>query len=142
MKKRLTRIGNRMGAWSYRRWDGRFSSGRRDVHVLLLTVPGRRTGLPRETCVRFLEVPDGFVVWGTGSGSKQDPDWFRNLRRADVAAVQVGAERLEVHPRELLGAEREAVWLDTVLAQAPEVRRYAERAGRTIPVAVLRPVAG
>jgi deazaflavin-dependent oxidoreductase (nitroreductase family) len=131
-----------MGAWSYRRWDGRFSSGRRDVHVLLLTVPGRRTGLPRETCVRFLEVPDGFVVWGTGSGSKQDPDWFRNLRRADVAAVQVGAERLEVHPRELLGAERETAWLDTVLAQAPEVRRYAERAGRTIPVAVLRPVAG
>ena len=141
-KRRWTRLGNRIGVWMYRTLDGRFSSGKKGVHVLMVTTPGRRTGIPRSTCVRYLGTSDGYLVWGTGAGSPQDPDWFRNLRRADVAAVQVGAERLEVHPRELLGAEREAAWLDTVLAQAPEVRRYAERAGRTIPVAVLRLVAG
>jgi hypothetical protein len=32
------------------------------------------------------------------------------------------------------------MWSDVVLAEAPEVAKYAERAGRVIPVAVLEPV--
>ena len=137
MKRRLARIGNRFGVWLYRALDGRLASGRRDVHVLVITAVGRRTGVPRSTCVRFLETDAGLVVWGTGAGAPRDPDWFRNLRAADTAAVQVRAEHFRVRPRELLGAERDTVWRDTVLAQAPEVATYADKAGRTIPVAVL-----
>lgn len=137
MKRRLTRIGNRVGVRLYRALGGRLASGRRDVHVLLITTPGRRTGVPRSTCVRFLETDGGLVVWGTGAGAPRDPDWFRNLRAAGTAEVQVRAEQFAVRPRELLGAERDVVWRDTVLAQAPEVARYARKAGRTIPVAVL-----
>ena len=137
MNRRLTRVGNRIGVWLYRTLDGRLSSGSRDVHVLLLTTPGRRTGLPRSTCVRYLETGGGLLVWGTGSGSPQDPDWFCNLRASPTADVQLRSVHLAVRPRELLGAARDAVWRDTVLAQAPEVEKYARRAGRTIPVAVL-----
>lgn len=54
--------------------------------------------------------------------------------------MQVRARRLQVRPRELLGDERDAMWNDVVLAQIPEVEKYARRAGRTIPVAVLEPV--
>jgi deazaflavin-dependent oxidoreductase (nitroreductase family) len=126
----------------YRALDGRLSSGRKDVHVMVITTPGRRTGIPRSTCVRYLESPDGFVVWGTGSGSPRDPDWFRNLREAKVADVQVKARRLQVRPRELVGVDRDAMWNNVVLAQAPKVAKYARRAGRTIPVAVLQPVKG
>lgn len=140
MRRRLTRTGNRIAVWLYRRLDGRLSSGRKDVEVLLMTVPGRRTGLPRSTCVRFLQTPDGPVVWGTGSGSTRDPDWFRNLRAADVAEVQIGRDRLRAHPQELTGAARDTMWADTILARAPEVARYARKAGRTIPVAVLHPL--
>jgi deazaflavin-dependent oxidoreductase (nitroreductase family) len=142
VKRRMARVGNRFGVWMYRVLDGRFSSGRRDVHVLVITTPGRRTGVPRSTCVRFLNTPEGFVVWGTGAGSARDPDWFRNLRAAKVADVQVGAGRLQVRPRELVGGERDEMWNDVVLAQAPEVAKYARRAGRTIPVAVLEPLGG
>lgn len=137
MKPRLARVGTRVGAWLYRALDGRLASGRRDVHVLLVTTPGRRTGMPRSACVRYLETDAGLVVWGTGSGAARDPDWFRNLRAADTADVQIRAEHFRVRPRELLAAERDTVWRDTVLAQAPEVARYARKAGRTIPVAVL-----
>jgi deazaflavin-dependent oxidoreductase (nitroreductase family) len=126
----------------YRTLDGRLSSGSKDVHVLLITTPGRRTGIPRSTCVRYLEAPGGFVVWGTGSGSQRDPDWFRNLRKAEVADVQVMARHLRVRPRELVGAEREVIWNDVVIAQAPDVAKYARKAGRTIPVAVLQPTEG
>jgi deazaflavin-dependent oxidoreductase (nitroreductase family) len=138
-RRRLTRIGNHIGVWMYRTLDGRLSSGSRKVHVLMITTPGRRTGIPRSTCVRFLETPAGLVVWGTGSGSRQDPDWFQNLRAAPTAQVQVRDRRFDVRPRELHFVEREAMWRDTILAEAPEVTRYAQKAGRPIPVAVLEP---
>jgi deazaflavin-dependent oxidoreductase (nitroreductase family) len=140
VKRRLSSIGNRIGVWLYRAFDGRVSSGGKDIHVLVITTPGRRTGIPRSTCVRFLETADGLVVWGTASGAAQDPDWFRNLRAATVADVQVRDRRLQVRPRELVGAERDAMWNDVVLAQIPGVAKYARRAGRIIPVAVLEPV--
>jgi deazaflavin-dependent oxidoreductase (nitroreductase family) len=142
LKRGLTRVGNRIGVWMYRTLDGRLSSGKKDVHVLLITTPGRRTGIPRSACVRYLDVDDGFVVWGTGAGSPRDPDWFRNLRKAELADVQVRATQLRVRPRELLGRERDEMWNDVVLARAPEVTKYARRAGRTIPVAVLEPIGG
>ena len=138
--RRLTRTGNRIGVWMYRSLDGRLSSGSKSATVLMLTTPGRRTQIPRSTCVRYLDTPDGLVVWGTGSGSPRDPDWFRNLRAAQEVAVQVRAERYTARPRELVGDERDAVWNDVVLARAPEVVKYERKAGRTIPVAVLRRV--
>jgi deazaflavin-dependent oxidoreductase (nitroreductase family) len=140
LKRRLARIGNRIGVWMYRTLDGRLASGRKDVHVLMITTPGRRTGFPRSTCMRYLKTLDGFVVWGTGSGSPRDPDWFRNLRVAKAAQVQVGADKLQVRARELVGQERDDTWNGVVLAQAPEVAKYARKAGRTIPVAVLTPI--
>lgn len=140
VKHRWTAVGNRLGVWMYRTLDGRMSSGSKNVHVLMITTPGRRTGIPRSTCVRYLDTAEGFVVWGTGSGSPRDPDWFCNLREASVADVQVRADHLQVRPRELVGAERDAMWHDVVLAQAPEVEKYERKAGRTIPVAVLQPV--
>ena len=142
MKRRLTQVGNRIGVWMYRVLDGRFFGGGKDGHVLIITTPGRRTAIPRSTCVRFLDSADGLVVWGTASGSARDPDWFRNLRAATAADVQVAARRFQVRPRELLGAERDAMWNDVVLVQVPGVEKYARRAGRTIPVAILERVDG
>ena len=141
-KRRWTRVGNRIGVWMYRRLDGRFSSGSKNVHVLMITSPGRRTGIPRSTCVRYLETPAGLVVWGTGSGSRHDPDWMQNLRHAPTARVQVLAREFAVKPRELLGAARDDMWRNTILVEAPEVAKYERKAGRTIPVAVLEPEEG
>jgi deazaflavin-dependent oxidoreductase (nitroreductase family) len=140
LKRRWTRIGNRIGVWMYRTLDGRLSSGSKRVHVLMITTSGRRTGKPRSTCVRYLETSADLVVWGTGSGSHRDPDWFQNLRQATSAKVQVRQHQFSVRPRELHGEERDAMWRDVILAQAPEVDRYARKAGRIIPVAVLESV--
>ena len=137
---RFMRIGNRIGVWMYRTLDGRLSSGSKKVTVLMITSPGRRTGIPRSTCVRYLDTEQGFVVWGTGSGSPRDPDWFRNLRKASVVDVQVRARHLKARPRELLDGERDTMWKEVVLAQAPGVAKYERRAGRVIPVAVLEPI--
>jgi deazaflavin-dependent oxidoreductase (nitroreductase family) len=137
LQRWFARTGNRIGVWLYRASDGRLSSSR--ATVLLLTVPGRRTGLPRPVCVRYLETGEGMLVWGTGGGAPSEPDWFRNLRAAAEADVQVRDRHLTVRPRVLAGEERDRLWRGVILARAPEVRRYAEKAGRVIPVAVLVP---
>jgi len=70
VKRQLTRVGNRVAVWLHEVLDGRASSGRRAVHVMVITTSGRRTGVLRSTCVRYLDTQEGFVVWGTGSGSR------------------------------------------------------------------------
>ena len=142
LQRRWLRMGNRIGVWMYRTLDGRFASPSRDVHVLMITTPGRRTGAPRSACVRYLETRDGLVVWGTGSGSRRDPDWFQNLRAAEEADVQVRARRFRVRPRELLGTERDRMWNEIILSEAPGVAKYERKAGRVIPVAVLQSAEG
>ena len=139
VKRRWARMGNRIGVSMYRKLDGRMAGGRGKVRVLMITTPGRRSGIPRSTCVSYLETAPGLVVWGTGSGAPHDPDWFENLRAAQVATVQVRDRSFPVHPRELVGDERDAMWRDVILAAAPQVDKYAKRAGRVIPVALLEP---
>jgi deazaflavin-dependent oxidoreductase (nitroreductase family) len=89
--------------------------------------------------VRYLDHEGGFVVWGTGSGSPTDQDWFRNLRRESLASVEIGTTSYDVLPKVLEGAERGGVWREVVLVRAPEVAKYERKAGRVIPVALLRP---
>jgi F420H(2)-dependent quinone reductase len=141
-KHRLVRISNQIGVWMYRKFDGQLASYDKGATVLLITMPGRRTGVLHSTCVRYLETPEGLLVWGTASGAPSDPDWFRNLRQAKVADIQLGATTLQVRPHELIGEQRDRAWNDIILAQAPGVEKYAQRAGRTIPVALLQPVQG
>lgn len=133
-------LSTRIGVSMYRRLDGRAMGGSPEAPVVLLTVPGRRSGLPRSACVRAIRSGEGYLVWGTASGRPQDPDWFRNLRHAGRASVQDGHDVREVVAVELTGAERDEVWRDVVLATLPGVERYAHKAGRTIPVARLTPV--
>src|SRR4029450_13803317 len=111
----MVRIGNRMSSWMYRASDGRLLNTK-NAKVLMITTPGRRTGVLHSTCVRYLETPEGFVVWGTASGAPRDPDWFRNLRKVKVADVQMGAQTVRVRPRVLLGQERESRAQRVVLA--------------------------
>jgi deazaflavin-dependent oxidoreductase (nitroreductase family) len=138
--RRLTAIGNKIGVWSYRLSRGVAGGGA--SKVLLITVPGRRTGHPRSTCVRYLDHQGGYLVWGTASGATRDPDWFQNLRASRTAVVQVGTTRRRVLVRELVGEERDRAWNVEVLGRVPGVRRYERKARRTIPVAVLTPVLG
>jgi deazaflavin-dependent oxidoreductase (nitroreductase family) len=139
LKRRLQSRGNAIGVWMHRVGKGRLDAWG-DTTVLMVTSPGRRTGLPRSTMVRYLDHDGGYLVWGTGSGSPRDPEWFRNLRRASRASVEIGTTSYDVVPEVLEGAERDRVWREVVLARAPGVERYARKAGRVIPVALLRPI--
>lgn len=68
-----------------------------------------------------------------------DATVFRNLRRASGASVEIGTTPHDVQPEVLEGTERDRVWREVVLVRAPEVSKYERKAGRVIPVAMLRP---
>ena len=136
----MTAQSNRMGVWMYRRMGGRGMGGTKEAPVVMLTTPGRRTAVPHSTCVRAIRRPEGFVVWGSASGSPREPDWFRNLRAAGETELQVGSQSKHAWARELVGDERDDVWEHVILATLPGVAKYARKAGRTIPVAILTPL--
>jgi deazaflavin-dependent oxidoreductase (nitroreductase family) len=139
--RRLMRTGNRLAVFLYRRSNGRIGgTARGRTRVLLLTVPGRRTGTPHTTPVSYFEDGGGYLVTGTGGGTKQDPQWFGNLRAAARAHVEVGPRHLDVDVHVPSGAERDRLWREVVLARAPSFATYEEKSGRVIPVAVLTPV--
>jgi hypothetical protein len=58
------------------------------------------------------------------------------MRRLVRAGNRIGVWLYRTLDGRLASARRR----DTVLAQAPEVARYARKAGRAIPVAVLHPL--
>jgi deazaflavin-dependent oxidoreductase (nitroreductase family) len=135
----LTRWGSALGVWLYRHSDGRITGPSKGTTIGLLTVPGRKTGIPRTVAIGFFPDGSSYVVAGSGSGARQDPQWFRNLRAAAHAQIQIGATHIDADVRVAENSERDTLWHQVILAQDPWRRRYEKKAARVIPVAVLTP---
>lgn len=138
--RQLTRWSNRLGVWLYRRSRGRLGGPGKGTTIAVLTVPGRTTGRSRANALGLHRYGADYLVAGTGNGSPREPDWFRNLRATPRADLQIRGTHLEVGVRVTSGDERDRLWRDVILSQAPWRARYARKAGRVIPVAVLTPV--
>lgn len=127
--QRLTR-----GRWSVLRIAG--------LPGILLTVLGRKSGLPRSTpllCVPYLQ---GVLIAGSNFGGMKAPVWVVNVRAAQESAQPVSmryqGEELAANATELVGPDREQAW-EHMLTTWPNYARYAERTERTIPVFYLEP---
>jgi deazaflavin-dependent oxidoreductase (nitroreductase family) len=104
--------------------------------VLLLTVPGRKSGRPHTNPVVYLKSGESWVVTGSAGGMASEPQWFRNLRASDRAAIEVGASRLEVSVTIADAGQREDLWRQLV-AVAPFFAGYQKKCERIIPMAIL-----
>ncbi|WP_039798020.1 nitroreductase family deazaflavin-dependent oxidoreductase [Nocardia araoensis] len=94
----------------------RMSGGRKGVldvaglPSIEVTVPGRKTGIPRTTSLLYVPHGADFLVLGSNWGSPQHPAWSANLRAAQTASVRHKGERFLVAVREISGVERKPVW--------------------------------
>ena len=142
VSKAIMKAAGKGAVFAYRRSGGRIGGkALGGAPVLLLTVRGRRTGTPRTTCVSYFDHEGGYVVVGSAGGTPEDPQWFRNLRKAGQATVEIGSGgRQTVDVRVLRGVERDTVWEDVVLARVPEFGKYVTKSGRQMPLALLTPV--
>lgn len=105
---------------------------------LYLTVPGRKSGVPRTTPLLYVPHDGRYLVAGSNWGGPKLPVWVLNLRAAGRAEVQIAGRREQVSVREVEGAEREELW-QVMLRTWPNYAHYAERTDRLIPVFELTP---
>jgi len=82
----------------------------------LITIRGRKSGLPRTTPVALVDIDGRRWVIGTFG----EVNWVRNLRAAGRATVSVGSRRDEVTATELVGDARTAFFRDVL---GPYVRK-------------------
>jgi deazaflavin-dependent oxidoreductase (nitroreductase family) len=76
----------------------------------LITIRGRKSGLPRTTPVAIIAVADRRWVWCPWG----DVQWVRNLRAAGRATITVRRRKEEVRATELDPAQRAAFFRDTL----------------------------
>ncbi|MGW6376044.1 nitroreductase/quinone reductase family protein [Rhodococcus sp. NPDC055112] len=128
---------NRATVALYRISDGRLGGRSVGLPVLLLTVPGRKTGVPRTAPVIYLAHGDSFVVVGSAYGAKSDPDWMRNLAAAETARIRIGDHEREVSARIANREERERLWQHVIVPKLPTIAKHEAKSGRSFPVGVL-----
>ena len=138
--KKLMASGNKMMSALYRRSNGKIGGkAKAGLPVILLTVPGRKTGEPRTAPICYFKQDDSYIVVGSAGGMKPEPQWVRNLAAAGGGQVRNGADQFGVTARFTEGAEWEHLWNDVVIAKAPFFADYATKSGRVLPIAILTP---
>jgi len=75
-----------------------------------ITVPGRKTGVPRTCTLQY--VPDGedYLVVGSNWGRAQHPTWSVNFMASSRATVRHRGSIFTASLRSLDGPERERAW--------------------------------
>ena len=142
MAQRFWRAGNAAAVWMYRRTGGRIGGRARGGSlVLLLTVAGRRTGLPHTVPVAYVERDDVYYLAATAGGQPSEPQWVRNLRAASTATIEVGRESRTMSVDVLHGSESDQAWTEVIVATYPSFAPYEAKSGRRIAVARLTPMA-
>jgi deazaflavin-dependent oxidoreductase (nitroreductase family) len=100
---------------------------------LALTVPGRKSGVPRTTPLLCVPHEGGWLIAGSYFGGPKMPLWVANLRAAEHAEITVKGARFPVTWREVEGEERARLW-QVMLRTWPNFAKYEERTDRRIPV--------
>jgi deazaflavin-dependent oxidoreductase (nitroreductase family) len=126
---------------AYRESDGEVGYLWNGVPTLLLTTTGRRSGEPRTSALIYGRDRDDYLVVASVGGLPQHPAWYLNLQADPRARIQVRAERLDVEAHTATDEEKPRLW-QIMQELWPNYDVYQSRTERTIPVVVLRPLAG
>jgi deazaflavin-dependent oxidoreductase (nitroreductase family) len=108
--------------------------GKKGGDMLVLTTVGRKSGLSRETPVRYF--PDGEDAWlivASANGAVANPAWYLNLAAQPDVTIEVGGRKVSVTATQLGGAEREQAW-QRITSAAPRFAGYQEKTDRELPV--------
>jgi deazaflavin-dependent oxidoreductase (nitroreductase family) len=106
-----------------------------------LTVPGRKSGIPRTTPLLCVPHAGGRLIAGSYFGGPEVPQWVGNLRATDRARIRFDGDDIEVTWREVEGEERARMW-QVMLRTWPNFTMYEQRTSRVIPVFYLERAAG
>lgn len=106
--------------------------------IMLLTVRGRRSGRELTTPLVYLEHEGGYAVVASFGGNAEEPQWFRNLRAASQATIDLGDGTREVDVRIAPEPERQGLWA-RFLVEGSTFASYEKKTDRVFAIAVLTP---
>jgi deazaflavin-dependent oxidoreductase (nitroreductase family) len=111
----------------------RLIGGPPELHVLLLTARGRKSGRERTVVLQYFPDGDAMVVAAANDGGSTHPGWYLNLRADPNAQVEIMGRTMHVRAEEL-HAEAAADWWQRILLRDPSYERYQRATERTIPI--------
>lgn len=120
-------------------WDSSIAGGSGEIATLLLATTRRKGGGSHTVPLIYGEAGESYVVVASRGGSKDDPDWYKNLAADPDVSVRVATNVFDAVARTAEGEEREALWAK-MAGIFPPYNSYQERTDRQIPVVVLEPV--
>jgi deazaflavin-dependent oxidoreductase (nitroreductase family) len=107
--------------------------------VLMYTV-GAKTGLTRMVPLQCYPLePEGILVLASNNGQPKAPAWYHNLKAHPDIDILAGRQKRRVHAEELSADRRAEVW-PAMRKQNPAIDDYARKAGRVLPIMLLRTV--
>jgi len=108
------------------------------VPTLLLSVPGRKTGVEHTSALIFGRDGDDYLVVASMGGAPRHPAWYGNLQAHPHATIQVKAERIPVVASTAGRGEKPRLW--KIMTEVwPNYKVYQSRTEREIPVVRLTP---
>jgi deazaflavin-dependent oxidoreductase (nitroreductase family) len=108
--------------------------------MVLMYAIGAKTGQVRQTPLQYYPAePDGIMVLASNNGQPKAPAWYHNLKAHPDIDILVGREKRRVHAEELAPERRAEVW-PAMAKQNPAIDTYAAKAGRVLPIMLLRTV--
>lgn len=137
LAKHVRRVAARLHVWLYRTLRGRLvSMGHR---LVIVTTKGAKTNRLRTTPLVAFPRSDGWIVVAASSG-RRNPGWYHNMLAHPDVVVEKDAHSAGMVAREVVGAEREAMWR-SVLEEEPAYASFQEKTERVIPIMLLEPPA-
>ncbi|QZH58318.1 nitroreductase family deazaflavin-dependent oxidoreductase [Mycolicibacterium farcinogenes] len=123
---------------AYQKSGGKLGYLWNGVPTLLLTVTGRRSGVPRTSALIFGRDGDNYLVVASMGGAPMHPQWYRNIVANPEAQIQVRDKRFDVMARTASADEKPRLW--QILTELwPNYDVYQSRTDRDIPVVILEP---
>jgi len=105
--------------------------------VLMYTI-GAKTGHTRMVPLQYYTAgSDGILVLASNNGQQKAPAWYHNLKANPEFDIRVGREMRRVRAEELSAERRTEVW-PAMRKQNPKIETFAAKAGRTLPIMLLR----
>ena len=126
----------RKQAEAYEASDGKDAADMKGKPIIVLTSVGAKTGKLRKTPLMKVEHGGQYAVVASLGGAPKHPVWYWNLKANPEVELQDGPDKLDLHAREVEGAERDEWWERAVQAW-PDYANYEQKTTRVIPAFVL-----
>jgi deazaflavin-dependent oxidoreductase (nitroreductase family) len=120
----------------FRRNHGKVGGYFEGAPLLLLHTAGRRSGKTRVNPLMYLKDGECYLVFASKGGADTHPDWYRNLIAHPDVQIEVGDEKIDVHAKEITGAEHDTLYKRQATLY-PAFADYQRKTKRIIPVIAL-----